>query len=91
LVTQTCMKCYVSGTVQGVWFRAHTKEEAQRLGLTGFARNLADGRVEVLACGESAQLDLLFEWLKHGPPLAKVTELDREDSPWEHYDGFQVF
>jgi acylphosphatase len=46
-----CMQCYVSGQVQGVFFRASARHEAERLGVTGYARNLSDGRLEVLACG----------------------------------------
>lgn len=81
------MHCYVTGKVQGVWFRANTQEQAKSLGLTGYAKNLPDGRVEVLASGEKAKLDKLHEWLKHGPELARVTDLTREDLPWqEHHD-----
>ena len=61
----------VSGRVQGVWFRASTREQALALGLRGFARNLPDGRVEVLAAGDDAALDRLAAWLRQGPPLAR--------------------
>lgn len=67
----------VSGKVQGVWFRASTREVALRLGLRGYARNLADGRVEVLASGEAAAVDALATWLLHGPPSARVDALER--------------
>ena len=67
-----CAKFNVRGCVQGVAFRACTRELARRLGLTGYARNLADGSVEVLACGEAAALDELGRWLQHGPPAARV-------------------
>lgn len=49
---RVCFRCLVAGRVQGVFSRAATREQAQRLGLTGYARNLSDGRVEVLVCGE---------------------------------------
>lgn len=62
----------VEGRVQGVFFRASTKAEAERLGLRGYARNLPDGRVEVLAAGEQAALQALTEWLNQGPPQARV-------------------
>ena len=65
----------MSGRVQGVFFRASTRERAQQLGCRGYARNLADGRVEVLAIGESAAVDALVEWLWHGPPAAHVTDV----------------
>ena len=67
----------VSGKVQGVWFRASTREEAVRLGLRGSATNLHDGRVEVLAVGDAAAIDELEKWLRHGPPLARVDMLER--------------
>ena len=68
----------VAGRVQGVWFRAATRERALALQLQGFARNLADGGVEVVAVGPSAALDQLEQWLWQGPPLAKVAAVQRE-------------
>lgn len=68
----------VSGRVQGVFYRASTRDEARRLGLSGYARNLADGRVEVLAQGEAGAIEALAQWLQHGPPLASVAEVVRE-------------
>jgi acylphosphatase len=68
----------VSGRVQGVWFRAATREQALRLQLRGFARNLADGGVEVVAVGAEAALAELEQWLWQGPPLAKVAAVRRE-------------
>jgi len=62
--------------VQGVFFRASTREEARRLGLTGWVRNLPDGRVEVLACGEEQALRDLLSWLGRGPEHANVTHVD---------------
>jgi len=69
---------FVSGKVQGVWFRASAREQAQALGLRGYAHNLADGRVEVLAAGDEAAIERLAQWLRHGPPNARVDRLDRE-------------
>ena len=68
-------RCYVSGRVQGVFYRAATCERAQQLGCRGYARNLADGRVEVLAVGEPAAVHALTEWLWHGPPAAHVSDV----------------
>ena len=70
----------VSGKVQGVWFRASTRDEAVRLGLRGSASNLDDGRVEVLAVGDAAAIDELEKWLRHGPPLARVDMLERSST-----------
>ena len=70
----------VAGRVQGVYFRASTRERAIALGLDGHARNLADGRVEVIAAGADAALEALAQWLQHGPPAARVEQVLRE--PW---------
>jgi acylphosphatase len=63
----------VTGKVQGVFFRASTVRIAEQLGLRGYARNLPDGSVEVLALGEPPSLAGLAEWLRKGPPLASVS------------------
>ncbi len=71
---------FVEGRVQGVFFRASTREQALALGLRGHARNLADGRVEVLAAGPVAALDALEAWLHQGPRMARVDTVSREDA-----------
>lgn len=68
----------VSGRVQGVAFRAYTRVQANALDLRGHARNLSDGRVEVLAVGDAAAIERLAEWLQHGSPLARVDAVVRE-------------
>lgn len=70
-----CKHCFVSGRVQGVFYRASAGRRARELGVTGYARNLEDGRVEVLACGEAVAVDALCEWLGRGPPTARVSEV----------------
>jgi len=67
----------VSGQVQGVIFRACTREQARALGLRGSARNLADGGVKVIAVGDPAAIDALDAWLHSGPPAARVDTLLR--------------
>jgi acylphosphatase len=62
----------VSGRVQGVYYRQSTVEEARRRGLTGWVRNLPDGRVEAEAEGERAEVLALVEWCRSGPPAARV-------------------
>lgn len=74
----TAARFLVSGKVQGVFFRASTREQAERLQLRGHARNLADGRVEVLAAGSPDAIDALERWLHHGPPHARVDGVERE-------------
>ena len=75
---ETAIRCRVYGRVQGVFFRASTAREADRLGLTGHALNLDDGSVEVLACGPSAAVASLRAWLRSGPPMARVERVDCE-------------
>ena len=70
-----CTHCVVSGLVQGVFFRASTRDRAQALGLSGQVRNLPDGRVAVTACGPQAALDTLQQWLWEGPRQAAVSEV----------------
>lgn len=82
---------FVSGRVQGVAFRAHTRAQALALGLRGHARNLADGRVEVLAVGDADAIERLAEWLRHGPPLARVDDVVRESIAERiDSDGFAI-
>jgi acylphosphatase len=71
-----CQRFFITGQVQGVWFRASTAREATRLGLVGWAQNLADGRVEVLAAGAIDAIDELARWLQVGPPAATVHRVE---------------
>ncbi len=80
----------VSGRVQGVFYRASTREQALTLGLSGHARNLPDGRVEVLAIGSAASLETLERWLWQGPPAARVDSVLREDCDAPKVDGFHT-
>ena len=80
----------VSGTVQGVWYRASTKQQAEALGLHGYARNLPDGRVEVLAIGTAAAIDELERWLWRGPERAVVAGVTRETAQDSGETGFRT-
>ncbi len=71
----------IRGTVQGVWYRASTVEAAQRLGVTGWARNRADGSVEVLAVGTAEAVAALIEWAHEGPPKAVVADVATTELP----------
>lgn len=75
-----CLRCFVTGRVQGVFFRESTRQEAESLGVTGSAANLPDGRVEVLACGEEPAVRALVDWLWQGPRLAEVEDVKVEDA-----------
>lgn len=77
MVNKDMKRCHilVSGTVQGVFFRAFTRENAEALGLTGWVRNTLDNKVEVMIEGEEADIDEMIKKLRKGPPSAKVTDL----------------
>jgi len=75
---------FVSGRVQGVFFRDHTQRWASSLNLTGWVRNIRDGRVEALAEGDKEKVEELISRLKEGPPSAQV---DKVDVNWEDYKG----
>ena len=83
-----CRLYLIEGRVQGVWFRESTRRAAQPLGITGYAKNMADGSVQVLACGEPDALNQLTEWLKQGPPLAQVDRMEWIVSSSECPDSF---
>ena len=84
--------CIVSGRVQGVFFRASTRNQAEALGLQGYAKNLANGSVEVLARGDSASVDQLHQWLHQGPVMARVDSIEILELSDEiaEIDGFEV-
>ena len=72
-------RCFVSGRVQGVFYRASTRKEATGLGLAGYASNLPDGRVEVLIVGEPDAVKVLIDWLSKGPPAARVASVEVQE------------
>jgi acylphosphatase len=80
----------VSGKVQGVFFRASTRAQAQRLGLCGYAKNLPDGGVEVVVSGNTNAIEELAQWLEHGPPQARVDVLERNDAGDFSGEGFSI-
>lgn len=88
----TCRHFVVTGRVQGVFYRASTKEEATRLGLAGWVRNCNDGSVELVACGEEEILDQLERWLWQGPKFAEVSgvQVDAVESSETGFNGFSI-
>jgi acylphosphatase len=76
------VRVLISGIVQGVAYRAHTKEMAKRLGVNGWVRNLPDGKVEALFEGDKDKVDQMVEWCKKGPPLARVDKVEVEEEPY---------
>jgi len=86
---KTRVHLFISGMVQGVFFRDSARQVAQSMGITGYVRNLQDGRVELVAEGEKDSVDTLVQWCHKGPPAAKVVSVDIEN---EHYIGeFDLF
>ena len=81
---------HVAGRVQGVGFRNFVQREASRLGLSGYAKNLADGRVEVLAMGPAAALDELSGLLHRGPRWAEVRTVETREAPMLDLEGFHI-
>lgn len=81
---------WVSGLVQGVYFRQYTKTQAIALGITGWVQNLPDGRVELKAFGVSSALDVFLEKLQQGPPASRVIALNIIDIPLEYFNTFTI-
>jgi len=73
-----------------VWFRDSTRREAERLGITGYAKNRPDGDVEVLATGSPEVLDILGQWLHDGPPLAAVNEVIEQAAEQQTFAEFSI-
>ncbi|WP_028841287.1 acylphosphatase [Thermodesulfobacterium hveragerdense] len=82
---------YISGKVQGVYFRAYTEEEALRLGVKGWVRNLPDGRVEAVFEGEDEAVDKMVAWCHRGSPYAKVTHVEVIEEPYKgEFNDFRI-
>lgn len=81
---------WVSGTVQGVSFRAMTRKEALRIGVVGWVRNLEDGRVEAVFSGAEPAVHAMVHWCGRGPLRASVTEVVSEPMALEAFEGFDV-
>ena len=88
---KTNVHVVISGRVQGVWFRATTKQKAEQLGITGWVRNTPDGCVEAIIEGEEQQVKKMIEWCHEGPPLATVDKVEiKNQSPTNGFDGFSI-
>lgn len=82
------LKIKISGLVQGVFFRVTAKEQAEKLGITGFARNVGDGSVYIEAEGEIEKLDKFINWCKSGPDAAEVEKVEISDGPLKNFSEF---
>lgn len=85
-----CYLAHISGNVQGVYFRASAQQKAIDYSLSGYARNLADGDVEVMLCGEQDKIDKMLEWLAIGPEKAEVTNVQHQKVPWQEHHFFSI-
>jgi acylphosphatase len=84
-----CLYLIISGRVQGVWFRESMRQEALSLGATGWVRNLPDGRVEAVVCGNETTLKSMLEWARKGPPLAQVAGIEIAETPSKAFSSFE--
>ena len=89
-MTVSCRHFFISGRVQGVYYRSSAREAALNLKLTGWVRNLDDGRVEAVACGDVVALDAFARWLVHGPPHARVSDVDARGIEPQSFSDFSV-
>lgn len=80
-----CVHVLIEGRVQGVWYRGWTVETAQGLGLSGWVRNLSDGRVEAVFLGDAATVGTMVAVCRQGPPSARVTAVTED--PWSEHPG----
>jgi acylphosphatase len=86
-----CLKIIVTGKVQGVFFRDSLRAEALRIGLTGYARNRADGRVEIIACGDEEAVYELVRFARRGTLISKVDKVVLSEVPTtEKYEDFDI-
>ncbi|UNC91612.1 acylphosphatase [Candidatus Contubernalis alkaliaceticus] len=82
---------FINGLVQGVYFRKSLKEEALKNNVTGWARNLPDSRVEAVLQGRKEDVKKVVNWAKHGPPRARVTEVEEDwQCPAKEYKKFRI-
>lgn len=85
-----CEKFLIVGHVQGVGFRYHTSHQGLKLGLTGYAKNLNNGDVEVIACGTEEQIEAFSKWLEEGPRTASVDSVTQERVSYKPFRGFKI-
>lgn len=84
------MHLVISGRVQGVWYRGAMQEEARRLGVSGWVKNMADGRVEAVAEGRRTAVEALVRWCEKGPPHAHVATVRTTEEPPQGVEGFKI-
>ena len=81
---------HVSGKVQGVYFRVSSQQKAIEYGLSGYAKNLADGEVELMLCGEERYVEEMLKWLEVGPKQAEVSKVQKKQVDWQEHSFFAI-
>lgn len=89
-MVSVCKRCLVDGRVQGVFYRTSARSKAVELGLTGWVRNLQDGRVEVLMKGSGGQVEDMIDWLWQGSSISQVVSVQCTEEQADDLDGFTV-
>jgi acylphosphatase len=85
------VRVFISGKVQGVFFRAYTQEEAKKVGVKGWVRNLPDGRVEAVFEGEDSAVDHMIKWCHQGSPYSRVTGVEVKEEPYTgEFNDFEI-
>ena len=88
---KTRVHVLISGRVQGVWFRANTKEKAEQLGINGWVRNTSDGKVEAIFEGDQNNIEQMSKWCKKGPELANVIDVNiNSEEVSGEFEGFKI-
>ena len=81
---------HISGKVQDVFFRVSCQQQAIDFGVSGYARNLADGDVEVFLSGAEENVNKMLAWLKHGPEQAEVVKMQQKQVDWQEHSFFSI-
>jgi len=89
-MAQICIHMLISGRVQGVWFRRFAQQHAESNGVNGWVRNLTDGRLEAMLCGEERAVRHVEVWLNKGPDLARIATVESHILPYTVYEGFEL-
>lgn len=88
-MTKTRVHLYISGIVQGISYRSYTRVKASQMNVTGWVRNLPDGRVEAVFEGETENVKAMVDWCRTGPPAARVKQVEVNDEP--HTGQYRFF
>ena len=84
------IRLYITGTIQGVFFRAFIKENAEKYNVKGFVRNLEDGRIEVFLEGDADNVNKMIELCKKGPKHSKIEKVEEKEERFQDFKTFKV-